>query len=115
MFRHENGVFFGWDIGLLPDPKTGCFRTWQWIYLYANMCTNGVQYLWERRVLSNCSSLQSVYTVKSEKPHFRTGAYTNFMQSFALTVFKAHSSAMLSEMHTRLAREEPSDRVSHHD
>ena len=50
-----------------------------------------------------------------QKPHFQTGAYTNFMQNFALTVFNARSSVMIYEMHTRPAREEPSDRVSHHD
>ncbi len=37
------------------------------------------------------------------------------MQNFALTVFNARSSVMIYEMHTRLAREEPSDKVSHHD
>ena len=37
------------------------------------------------------------------------------MQKFALTVFNAFGSAVPYEMHTRLAREEPSDRVNHHD
>ena len=51
----------------------------------------------------------------SERGVFGPGGGLIFMQNFALTVFNARSSVMIYEMHTRLAREEPSDKVSHHD
>ena len=57
-------------IGPLPGTKTGCFRTWQWTFFYAHVCTNGVQ---ER-------ALQSVYTVRCE-----TGVF------LGLTIYTLHT------------------------
>ena len=55
------------QVGPLLGSEKGCFRTWQWTFLHAKVCTNVVQGFWGCGALSNMHVPVLLQAVASKK------------------------------------------------